>query len=112
MKYLKKIIVEARFFICSLRGFWSFNLGDRVEFQSKIYSINNGTCKPYWDLIPADPYLDGREVILVHESRLKKVKNWRNYFNGFLGLEDFYHTNWFDIMMNQPVWKIPFKWIP
>ncbi len=77
----------------SLKWVLRINLGDIVIYQGNDHIVNNGVCKPQYDLID----LTLRKSIRVHKDNFTKKKTFNNYIHGFKSGYFFYMTSWFNI---------------
>lgn len=84
----------------SLRWIPGLNLGDVVVYKGKRYTLNQGVCRPLWDmgLIGGGEYLTH-----IHETEFRKERSLRNYMGSFRSGYCFYMTCWFSIWVNEGI---------
>lgn len=78
------------------------NVGDRVIYQGKEWTISNGVCG--WHIVRGK-HVDGtfEDVDCVKTEELKKVKNFSNYYGSYKSGVYFYETSWLSIWVDRGI---------
>lgn len=91
---------KLRIILLALRWIPDLNLGDIVIYNGKRYALNQGVCRPSWDmgLVGGDEYLKH-----INEADFKKECSLKNYWGSFCSGYRFYMINWFDIWVRNGI---------
>jgi hypothetical protein len=97
--------LRLKYLIGGIKTRKQIHLMDIVTYNNKEWFVNNairycGQCQTkLYDLIENIPYDENnkREIALVSESKVKKVKNWDNFKRGIFHNYDFNMLYWHDI---------------
>lgn len=96
---MTKLYWKVRIFFLALRWIPQVNLGDKVRYQGKIFSVSNGNRAASWRLGGLDNGRDG----WVPRNECKKVWTFANVRWSFLAGWRFYMTSWFDIWCREGI---------
>lgn len=91
---MKRIYWRIRIILLALRWIPKFNLGDKVLYAKKEWTLIQGRCSPYWDLS------NENDMAHVHERDFRKVRSIGNYAHSFISGYRFYMNNWYAIWVN------------
>lgn len=80
----------------SLRWCFRYNIGDKVLYKGKVWILNQGVSKPFWDLMST-------ELVHVHESEFRKVWSIENMLGSFKSGYKFYMGYWYDIWCREGI---------
>lgn len=97
MNILKAIYWRARILHLAARWLFIYNLGDRVLYQGREWTLIQGVCSPTWSLVRGDERVD------AHESEFRKVRSLANYWHSFRSGYRFYMTSWYSIWMHSGI---------
>lgn len=95
--FFKSVYWRARIVHLSLRWVFKFNLGDRVIYQGRVWTLIQGVRAPVWKLICGD------EVAQAKEEDFRKVRSLRSYWGSFESGYRFYMGYWYDIWMRSGI---------
>lgn len=90
---ITKIYWKIRIFFLALRWIPQVNLGDKVWYKGKKYTVCNGVRCESWRL--GD--LDNSDSGWVKRKDCKKVKTFKNIKTSFYSGYRFYMTSWYKI---------------
>ena len=76
----------------ALRWMPKLNLGDRVLYEGKEWSLIQGVASPYWDM-----WNGITRINHIHKSELHKVRTLRNYLGSFRSGYCFFMVCWYSI---------------
>lgn len=111
---MNKLYWKIRIFFMSLRWCLQINLGDKVWYKGKKYTVCNGVRCGSWRLGDLDNGDDG----WVPREDCRKVISWSNFKHDFNYGWRFYMTSWYDIwyrngikdwMRGCNIWAWPFN---
>jgi hypothetical protein len=103
MHLLKAIYWRARIVHLAARWMFIHNIGDRVIYQGRKWSLIQGVQAPTWSLIRGDFNGDDFERVDAHERDFRKVRTLANYIGSFRSGYRFYMRSWYSIWMNEGI---------
>ena len=107
MRFFKSIYWRLYIVRLSLRWILKLNLGDRVRYMGREWSLIQGVNAPYWTLFDNN----AKRSHEVHEDKFRKVRSLTHAWFGFLSGYRFYMTSWYGIWMREGIkpWMIECK---
>lgn len=81
----------------ALRWIPKFNLGDRVIFRGREWTLHQGVRAPHWALVSGDESVD------AYEYSFRKVRSLSNYWHSFRSAYRFYRVNWLEIWKEEGI---------
>lgn len=97
MKFLKRLYWRLFIIRLSLRWITQLNLGDRVRYMGRDWTLSQGVKAPIWRLF------DGKLSKEVHESKFQKVWSVKGCWQSFRFGYRFYRWNWFEIWVREGI---------
>lgn len=101
-----RLYVWLRIVWLSLRWVGRINIGNRVRYQGRIWTVSNGVALPKWSLVRWEPqeYLE-----YVHEGDFQLIQSPREWWRSFQSGYRFYMGYWFAIWASgsRLMWDAP-----
>ena len=96
MKYIKSLVLKCRYLWLGIKSIAQLNLGDRVIYQGRVYSLYQGIYNPKWHLLDVETH---KCFEFVHRDHFKKEISLRNVVLDIRHMYRFYMDYWHDIFI-------------
>ena len=96
MTHIKSLVLKCRYIWLGIKSITQLNLGDRVIYQGRVYSLYQGIYNPKWHLSDVETH---ECLQFVHKNYFKKEISLRNVIWDIKHMYRFYMDYWHDIFM-------------
>ena len=96
MKHIKSLVLKCRYLWLGIKSITQLNLGDRVIYQGRVYSLYQGIYNPKWHLLDVETH---KCLKFINRDHFKKEISLRNVIWDIKHMYRFYMDYWHDIFM-------------
>ena len=96
MTHIKSLVLKCRYIWLGIKNITQLNLGDRVIYQGRVYSLYQGIYNPKWHLLDVETH---KCLKFINRDHFKKEISLRNVIWDIKHMYRFYMDYWHDIFM-------------